>query len=142
MRNILPKDVLLTLYYSLIYPYLTYCCIICGGASNSALHHISVLQNRAIRLITRSPFRTPTTPLFAQLKLLQVMDIRKLQILLFMFKCKVKQLPAICLNYCPLNCYHSYDMRSTSHFVCFHFAPVFVNKVLASLGQGAGIFFQ
>ena len=27
VRNVLPKDVLLMLYYSLVYPYLTYCCI-------------------------------------------------------------------------------------------------------------------
>ena len=69
VRNIMPNDVLLMLYYSLIYPYLTYCCIMWGCASNTALHHLSVLQNRAIRLITRSPFRTSTTPLFVQLKL-------------------------------------------------------------------------
>ena len=117
LRFIMPNDVLLTLYYSLIYPYLTYCCIIWGAASTTSLHHLSVLQNRAMRLITRSPFRASAAPLFLQLKLLKIVDIRKLQILLFMYKSKHKLLPNCCLHYCPLNVNHPYGIRSTHYFL-------------------------
>ena len=134
VRNIMPNDVLLTLYYSLIYPYLTYCCIIWGAASSTALHHLSVLQNRAIRLITRSPFRASTTPLFEQLKLLKVTDIRKLQILLFMYKCKNKQVPVNCLNYCPLNLNHPYNTRCTNHFVSFPFRTNIREQNISTIG--------
>ena len=134
VRNIMPNDVLLTLYYSLIYPYLTYCCIVWGGASNTALHHLSVLQNRAIRLITRSPFRTSATPLFVLLKLLKVTDISRLQILLFMYKCKNKQVPVNCLNLCPLNLNHPYNMRSTNHFILFPFRTSIRGQCISTMG--------
>jgi len=80
VRNMLLFSVLRTLYYSLIYPYLNYCCIIWGGASATALHKIEVLQNRSIRLITRAPFRSSTGPIYKRINLLKIVDIRLLQI--------------------------------------------------------------
>jgi len=88
MRKILPQNVVSMLYFSLIYPYLIYCCIIWGGASATALHKLEVLQNRAVRIITLSPFRSSASPLYKQLLLLKFSDIRKLQIVQFMFKCQ------------------------------------------------------
>ena len=117
VRNIMPNNVLLTLYYSLIYPYLTYCCIIWGAASSNSLHHLNVLQNRAMRLITRSPFRASATPIFKKFKLLKIVDIRKMQILLFMYKCKNKLLPNCCLQYCPISLNHPYSMRCIHYFL-------------------------
>ena len=113
---------------------MTYCGIGWGGASNTALHRLSVLQNRAIRLITRSPFRTSTTPLFEQLKLLKITDIRRLQILLFMYKCKNKQVPVNCLNLCPLNLNHPYNMRSTNHFIVFPFRTSIREQCISTMG--------
>lgn len=52
----MPFNVLLTLYYSLIYPYLLYCCVAWGGTSPTALQKLVVLQNRALRLFTLSPY--------------------------------------------------------------------------------------
>jgi hypothetical protein len=64
--------------------YLYYCCIVWAGASATALHKLEVLQNRAVRLVTRSQFRASASPLFKQLHLLKIQDIRKIQIYLFM----------------------------------------------------------
>ena len=55
-RSILTNDILLTLYVSLIYPYLIYCSIVWGGASATALRKLQVLHNRAVRLITRAHY--------------------------------------------------------------------------------------
>ena len=46
------------------------------------------LQKRAIRIITHSKYLAPTGPLFARLKVLQLMDVYKLQVVLFMYKFK------------------------------------------------------
>jgi len=78
--RILPVDILKTLYYSMIYPYLLYCCIVWGGACTTSLHKLEVLQNRAVRLITRSPFRASSRPIFKQLNVLRLADIRQVQI--------------------------------------------------------------
>jgi len=116
-RNILSNDILLSLYFSLVYPYLIYCCIVWGGACATALFKLQVLQNRAVRLITRSPFRSSADPLFKQLHLLKIADIRKLQIVLFMYKCKNLLLPNSCLGYCLINNRISYDMRNRQDFL-------------------------
>ena len=61
VRRIFPQTVLLMLYYSLIYPYLSYCCIIWGNACVSTLNRVVILQKRAIRLVTNSPYRHTMT---------------------------------------------------------------------------------
>jgi hypothetical protein len=116
MRKILPQNVVSTLYFSLIYPYLIYCCVIWGGASATALHKLEVLQNRAVRIITLSPFRSSASPLYKQLLLLKFCDIRKLQIVQFMFRCQHSLLPESCLHYCRINPQQSYYMRQTHYF--------------------------
>ena len=116
-RKILSNDTLVTLYFSLIYPYLYYCCIVWAGASATALHKLEVLQNRAVRLVTRSQFRASASPLFKQLHLLKIQDIRKIQIYLFMYKCKNALLPASCMHYCITHVHNPYNMRSNHDFV-------------------------
>ena len=115
VRNMLPFSVLRTLYFSLVYPYLNYCCIIWGGASATVLHKIEVLQNRAVRLITRAPFRSSSSPIYKRLNFLKIIDIRLLQIGVFMFKIKYKQLPEYCLNYFKLSSV-SYSLRVVKYF--------------------------
>ena len=65
------------LYYSLIYPHLQYCISSWGRATKSVLKPLSIIQKRVLRLITKAPYRTPSAPLFFQLK---VDDVYKLQI--------------------------------------------------------------
>ena len=85
VSRILPSDTLHILYYSLIYPHLLYCCIIWGAACATSLHKLKVLQNRAVRLITRASFRASFSPIFKQLYILKLIDIHRLQIAMFMF---------------------------------------------------------
>jgi hypothetical protein len=113
--RILPFNVLRTLYHTLIYPYLNYCCIIWGGAGASILRKIEVLQNRAIRIITHSPFRASSSPIYKSLNLLKICDIHFLHIVIFMFKFKHCLLPAPCMYYCKLNS-TSYGLRKINYF--------------------------
>ena len=117
VSNILPKKVLLMLYNALIYPYLTYCNIVWGSACASSLSKLISLQNRAIRLITRSPFRSSCSPLFASLKLLKLMDIVKFQTVQFMFKIKYHLLPPACMHLVTVSdSQRSHFTRKKSHF--------------------------
>ena len=84
VRNIVPNSVLLTLYQTIIYPCLAYCNIIWGSASAVSLNRLVVLQNRAVRLVTRANFRSSSNPLFARSKLLKLCDIMKFQTAQFM----------------------------------------------------------
>ena len=123
--RILPVDILKTLYYSMIYPYLLYCCIVWGGACTTSLHKLEVLQNRAVRLITRSPFRASSRPIFKQLNVLRLADIRQVQIALFMFEIRNSSLPKCCLLYCSPNLNNYYSMRN----VCDFLTPAFRTNI-------------
>jgi hypothetical protein len=118
VRNIVPNKALLMLYYALVYPYLTYCNIVWGSACISSLTKLVSLQNRAIRLITRSPFRSSCNPLFASLKLLKLIDIVKFQTAQFMFKVKYHLLPPSCMHYVTVsNPQRPHVTRKNPYFV-------------------------
>ena len=51
-RNYLNKSGLITIYYSFIYPYLTYCNHIWGCTYKTNLQRIVTLQNRIVRIIS------------------------------------------------------------------------------------------
>ena len=86
VRNLISKKCLLTLYYSLIYPYLSYCNIVWGSTFTTSLQKIKILQNRFVRLATRSVWDATSAPLFLQLQILNIYDINKYLICLFMYQ--------------------------------------------------------
>jgi len=55
---LLPSNIRLNLYYSLIYSYLSYCNIAWASNYTSRLKRFSVLQRRAVRIVAR---RSPTS---------------------------------------------------------------------------------
>ena len=58
-RKCLNSDTLLSLYYTFLYLYLTYCNQIWGNVSSSALQKLIILQKRAVRIISGVPPRIP-----------------------------------------------------------------------------------
>ena len=82
------------LYSALFLPYLDYCCEVWGTAYKSSLHCLQVCQRKAVRIITRSDRRAPSTPLFYKLHLLKFDDIVKIKICTVMFRGKMLMLPA------------------------------------------------
>jgi hypothetical protein len=63
----LPLHVRLTLYYSLIYPYLTYCNIIWASTYKSNLQRlIIILQKRVVRYVANVPYNSHTHQLFLE----------------------------------------------------------------------------
>ena len=134
VSKILPSEILLTLYYSLIYPHLLYCCIVWGGACITSLHKLEVLQNRAIRLITHSPFRSSSSPIFKRLNILKIADIRKLNIATFMFETRNSNLPRCCLSYCQLNSNFHYGIRNICDFVMPAFRTKIREQTISVLG--------
>ena len=94
MKNILPQEILLTLYNSLVLPYLTYG-LLCW---RSQINHLVKLQKKAVRIIANGRYNAHTDPIFKRLFLLKLTDICNLQELKFCFKLVNSQLPAYFLN--------------------------------------------
>ena len=116
------KKALMTLYYSFIYPYLTYFNHIWGSTYQTNLMKLQKLQNRIIKIICNAKRRDLVRPLYKATGLLQLGDINKYLICRFMFR--------VCNNHvsCVFHSFfkrdrefHNYETRTANHF---HVPPV------------------
>ena len=86
LRNKITLNIARTLYFSLVYPYLTYGNIIWASTFSTNMKGLRVTQKKIVRIMLRKRRFEPSTPLFARLKLLKLDDINKLNAFSFLFK--------------------------------------------------------
>ena len=107
----------LMLYYTLIYPYITYCNSTWSSTYVSNLNRIYYLQKRVVRAITNSEYRAHTAPLFSKLKILDIFQINTLDIAKFMFRYHNNLLPPLFFNLFMTNSQvHKYDTRTAGNY--------------------------
>ena len=68
-RKFTPKRTLKMLYQGLVEPHFKFCCSVWGTCGIITRCTLEKLQNRAIRIITDSPYGAPAKPLLRQLRL-------------------------------------------------------------------------
>jgi hypothetical protein len=78
-KKYIPPRMKLLIYNALIKSHMEYCITIWGGARQSLLKHIKVLQKKAVRNVAGARYNTHTDPLLAQLSILKLSDIYKLE---------------------------------------------------------------
>ena len=111
-RKLLPKDILLQLYYSFIYPYLTYGIVVWGSTCQYILDSLFKLQKRAVRLVTMSTYNTHTANLFRCTNILQVQKVYVFNVMIFMFKFHKCQLLGIFSHlFQPITVVHGHFTR-------------------------------
>ena len=76
----------LILYYSLVYPYLTYCNIVWASTYPTYLHKLHLIQKCFVRIATSSKSLVTSAPLFSKLKILSIYNINIVQSCTFLFK--------------------------------------------------------
>ena len=81
VRCYVSKHILVMLYYSLIYPFLTYGVHVWGLTFPTFLTQLFIIQNRAIRIISFPEPKSHSEPLFKSLNLLKLNDVIESQIL-------------------------------------------------------------
>ena len=112
----LNPSTLKTLYTSFVYPYLTYCIEVWGSAPRCYIDPIVKLQKRCCRIITKSPPRSASLPLFQQLNILPFPALYEYSVLLFMNRHHRNLLPkALCQMFQPRNNQHSMTTRQIGH---------------------------
>jgi exonuclease III len=112
-RKTLPPECLQRLYYSFIYPYLTYCLEIWGGTYNSHMNDLILQQKRVLRLMCNVHRLTKSRPLFQKLKILRIDKLYVYRILWFMYKYENGLLPqSFSLNFVRRRDIHSYNTRN------------------------------
>ena len=70
IRHFVPLNTSRSIYFAIFESHLKYACSVWGQKGNPACDRLITLQNNAMRIITLSPFRTSSTPLFKNLKIL------------------------------------------------------------------------
>ena len=99
-------ETLKQLYYTLIYPYLTY-------ATN--INVLTLLQKKVVRIITLSSFKSHTSPIFRQLGLLKFPDLIYYQNALFLFDFHTGNLATIFDNFFKnVTEVHDYNTKSST----------------------------
>ena len=114
LRYYLNREVLLQTYHSLFNSHLQYAILCWGSASITSLSRLQVLQNRAIRNMTRSPRFFRLDNQYLNLRVLKVRDLYNLEVAKFMHSHFHGTLPRC---FAPLfqeiGGLHRYDTRST-----------------------------
>ena len=115
-RQYLNKTGLMSLYYSFIYPYLTYCNHIWGATYKTRLKRLVTLQNKAIRILSHAGNRTSSDPLYKKLNIMKLENINTYLIGRFMFCVSIDKVPqSFRILFRRNNEYHSYSTRSAHH---------------------------
>ena len=114
-RQFLNTSTLLQLYYSFLYPYLSYCCIIWGNAAQTTLWPIFRSQKYDVRILTNTRRRDSSKPSFTKLRILRLPDIYKTAVLTFVYKYKNGHLPPTFDNFFSYNGdNHRYPTRAAT----------------------------
>ena len=125
-----PLHMQVTLYYSLIYPYLIYCVSVWGSTYQSNFKRIFLLQKKLIRIISKASFDAHTGPLFKDLQILKFHNIYKYHTSKLMFLFTNNLLP----NYFKsmlTSQVHSYNTRTSK---LFYTLSCRTNKITAVQG--------
>ena len=108
-RYFLPLNHLLQLYYGQFYSKMTYGCQLWGENINEN-SQTSILQRKAIRIITFSDFQATTNPLFKELKMLKLTDVISTSHMLFVHNVLNQKVPNYLENFFMKNEQrHSHD---------------------------------
>ena len=114
-RKLLNERALITLYYSFVYPFFTYCNHVWGNACKTHLKRLVILQKRIVRIITSSPYLEHTDPLFYKLGLLKLSEINKYAFAKFMYRWYHRKLPRVFDNcFMSVRDIHPYNTRSSA----------------------------
>ena len=88
-KHQLNRETLFTLYYTFIYPYLTYCSIVWSNTWKIYLNKLHLLQKRVIRIIYNVGYRDSTVELLIKAKLINIYDLNLSSICMLMFKYRI-----------------------------------------------------
>ena len=114
LKYFVPKNILLTLYNSIILPYLNYA-ILTWGSTTLYLNKLFMLQKKAVRIINNAGYLDHTTPLFRNINILKLSDLYYFNLGKFMLKYTRDSLPHNFDSLFILNSsVHSHDTRSSS----------------------------
>ena len=87
------REILRMLYLGFVEPHFRCCCSVWGSCGTVVRQKIEKLQNRAVRIMTFSPYNAQTSPLLKHLKLPSIQDIIQQETVGMVYKAINNQAP-------------------------------------------------
>ena len=134
-KNILTKNELIILYYSLLYPYLDYGIVLWGSAGRNYINRLATLQKKAVRTIVRANYNDHTAPIYKALNLIKIDDMYKLQLGKFMYQVNNNNLPLPIMSLFTSNAeVHDHFPRQRNNLHFRHRRTAHANKSVTYMG--------
>ena len=116
IKNLVSTNTLRSIYTSLIQPHLTYGIISWFEPNTNKIRRLTLLQKKAVRLITNSKYNAHTSNLFQKLKILKLDDLFKKQALILYWKYINNSIPPELKSYLQITneIHHHYTRHNNS----------------------------
>ena len=99
LKNTFPQIILKQLYFALIHPLLLYGITAWGSTFSTHLHRQQILQNKAVRAVVGAHYHDSAKFNLANLQILQIDDLFKFEIAIFVFKWNRNSVPISFSNF-------------------------------------------
>ena len=127
IRHYVPHYTLLNIYHSIFSSHMRYACQVWGLRDTTTTHRILTLQKSALRLISFNQPRAPSSPIFANLDILNFFDLVKVLNIQFVHKFLNSELPSDTLNTLAFNKISHYH-STRSNFLGLLIEPLCQSK--------------
>ena len=115
IRHYVPTNILLSVFHAIFNSHMRYACQLWAQSETVSTRRVLILQKCALRIISFSPPRSPSAPLFKRFEILTIFDLVKTLNILFVHQHLNFQLPPDLCNTIHFNKIdHSYPTRSQS----------------------------
>ena len=142
-KHTLTENHLKTLYFSLFQSYLEYGISIWGGANETVIKPLKIVQKKAIRIVSNSAYNAHTYPIFKHLHILKFTDLHDFDVLKFMFQYHHDGLPVSLNHLFTTNAnIHQHNTRHRQDPHVVHRRTAFSNKALFKRVRNFGIPFR
>ena len=113
MKPFLNSKTLLQLYYAIFYSRLKYGILAWSSTYKTFFKKLSIVQNKTVKIIGGGSYYDRATPFYTKLGILKLDDFVKLEKALFVFKFKMKTIPARFSKYfCEVSRVHKRSTRA------------------------------
>jgi hypothetical protein len=115
LRHYIPLKPLINIYHAIFASHMRYACQVWGLRDTSVTHRILTLQKLALRLITFSKPRSPSSPIFSELGILNFFDLVEVMNILSVHQHLNSKLPTdLLLSFSFSKMSHSFGTRDIS----------------------------
>ena len=118
LKHIFPTQIMLSIYSTLITPYLNYGILVWGNATKNSLDVLFHVHKRAIRNANHAGYLSHTNALFRNNRILKITDLFYYNVGIFMYQLSVNELPDVFAHMFRRN---TLNKKESEHLLYFNY---------------------